>query len=324
MTPPNPEHYVRVAKRILRGKVVPFLGAGANLIERPEGTPWEPGGKYLPKGAELAEALGKMGDYEDGGSDLLRVSQYVDAMEGEDVLYEYLRELFDANYEPTSLHRVLARLPAVLRTNGKPCQLIITTNYDDALERALVENGEKYDLVWYEAKRLAPACGKFMHRNPDGNVVAIDKPNEYDDLHLEERTVILKLHGAVNREDASQDSYVITEDDYIDYLSRNDIALQLPIPLPAIIGNSNLLFLGYSMADWNLRVILNRLWGKAALEAQSWAVQLPNQDPEQNEVEQKLWRDRGNDLNLIQMPLKDYVDELDAAITNRAREAVSG
>jgi hypothetical protein len=264
-----------------------------------------------------------MGEYEDGGSDLLRVSQYVDAMEGESALYEYLRELFDADYQPTSLHCMLARLPAILRAHGKPCQLIITTNYDDALERALTEEGEEYDLVWYEAKRRAPACGKFMHRGTNGNVAAIDKPNEYDDLNLDERTVVLKLHGAVNRDDASQDSYVITEDDYIDYLSRNDIARQLPLPLPEMIGDLSLLFLGYSMADWNLRVILNRLWGRAALEAQSWAVQLEIKDAEQNEMVQKLWKDRG-EVDLIQMELKEYVDKLDAEIASRAKEAVTG
>ena len=31
--------------------------------------------------------------------------------------------------------------------------------------------------------------------------------------------MILKIHGAVNRADRNADSYVITEDDYIDFLS---------------------------------------------------------------------------------------------------------
>jgi hypothetical protein len=321
MTAPGARHYGIVAQRIREGAVVPFLGAGANLVERPDKTPWKLG-EYLPSGAELAAVLAKKSFYPEDDTDLLRVSQYVDAMMGEQALYEYLRQTFNADYPPTSLHQMLARIPATLRAEGVPYQLIITTNYDDALERALDAEHEEYDVVWYEAKPVQ-ACGKFMHRNPAGDVVAIDKPNEYDDLRLEERTVILKLHGAINRTDASQDSYVITEDDYIDYLSRNDISAQLPLPLPEIIGHANLLFLGYSMRDWNLRVILNRLWGKSALKAQSWAVQREHPDPEQNEIEQKLWEDRGK-VDLVQLPLKEYVEKLDAQITSQATEAVTG
>ena len=34
-----------------------------------------------------------------------------------------------------------------------PRLLVVTTNYDDLLERALVEEGLEFDLVWYEAKQ---------------------------------------------------------------------------------------------------------------------------------------------------------------------------
>ena len=93
----------------------------------------------------------------------------------------------------------------------------MTTNYDDLLERALDERGEPYDVVWYEAKH-GPMHGRFMHRPPSGDVVPIERPNKYTELDLAERPVILKLHGAVDRLDAKGDSYVITEDNYIDYL----------------------------------------------------------------------------------------------------------
>ncbi|MEA2443150.1 MAG: hypothetical protein QOJ12_442, partial [Thermoleophilales bacterium] len=301
--------------------VVPFLGAGANLAERPDKTPWELG-KYLPSGAELAAVLAQKSRYPESDRDLLRVSQYVDAMLGERALYQYLRALFNADYPPTLLHRLLARIPAVARAQGQRYQLIITTNYDDALERALVEQHEEFDLVWYEAKR-GVSCGKFLHRPPGGEVVSIDKPNEYDGLSLDRRTVVLKLHGAVNREDARQDSYVITEDNYIDYLSRNDISAQIPMSLLDAMEESSFLFLGYSMRDWNLRVILNRLWGSAALDVQSWAIQREHLDPKQNEIEKKLWADRG-DVDLLQLPLSDYVQRLDGELESQVKEAVGG
>ena len=40
--------------------------------------------------------------------------------------------------------------------------------------------------------------------------------------------MILKIHGAVDRTDSDRDSYVITEDHYIDYLTRTDISEPRP------------------------------------------------------------------------------------------------
>ena len=158
-------HFIDVADSVAEGYVVPFLGAGANLCDRPDEVAWEPG-RFLPNGSELAHALAEKGRYPSADdSDLLRVSQYIGAVRGEKDLYRYLRTIFDVDYPPNSLHRFLARIPAYLRERGAPQLLTITTNYDDLLERALDEQGEAYDLVWYEAKhgRLA---GKFIHRAP--------------------------------------------------------------------------------------------------------------------------------------------------------------
>src|SRR5207249_7940101 len=84
------------------------------------------------------------------------------------------------------------------------------------------------------------------------------------ELSLERRTVILKLHGQVDRgPDREWESFVVTEDDYIDYLSRSDVAGAVPVALAAKLRRSHFLFLGYRMGDWNLRVILNRLWSRS-------------------------------------------------------------
>jgi hypothetical protein len=320
MTLPDDDHYWLLAQRILDGYVIPFLGAGANLVQRPDGTPWELG-RYLPSAKELAEILAGKSRYPQRSNDLLRVSQYVDAMLGERALYQYLRALFNADYPPNTLHRLLARIPALLRREGTRRQLVITTNYDDALERAFAAQDEPYDLVWYEAKR-GDTCGKFIHRPPDGPRVAIDVPNEYDALNLDERPVILKLHGAIDRHDPRHDSFVITEDNYIDYLARGDIQGHIPVTLREVMIESHFLFLGYSMRDWNLRVILNRMWGQAQLDVKSWAVQLPASERKENDIEQKLWADRG-DVELLQLPLEEYVARLEEQLEAAAAEGVS-
>jgi hypothetical protein len=304
---PDDRHYALVRRLLADTEVVPFLGAGANLCDRPHETSWSLG-RYAPSGAELARTLAERSLYPDPNLDLLRVSQYVDATLGEGQLYRYLRSVFDADYPPTSLHRFLARLAPTLRERSRGQLLILTSNYDDLVERALTEAGEPFDVVWYEAKR-GPLQGRFLHRDPAGEVVAIDRPNKYTGLDLEERAVILKLHGAIDRIDPRRDSYVITEDAYIEYLVGGDVGQQIPFALRERMADSHFLFLGYSMRDWNLRVILNRIWGAQSLDLKSWAVQREPADAGAREVEEALWRDRG-DVDLLYVPLDEYVRRL--------------
>jgi hypothetical protein len=304
MTEPTETHYRIVAKAIAEGRVVPLLGAGVNLCGRPSGAGWQQG-RYLPSGAELALYLAGLFDFPpDEVKELLRVSEYVAVMTGSGPLYDELHHLFDADYQPTNVHTMLAAVPAFLRRQGLVrYQLIVTTNYDDALERAFRAAGEEFDLVSYVAE--GQHRGKFLHLPPDGVSRLIERPNEYDALSLSRRTVILKIHGAIDRLDPEHDSYVITEDHYIDYLTQTDISNLVPVTLAARLRRSHFLFLGYSMADWNLRVILHRIWGQQALTYQSWSIQL---DPKP--IEEGFWRKRG--VEILHAPLEDYIDALAA------------
>jgi hypothetical protein len=301
------QHYSIVADALGSGDAVPFLGAGANLCDRPAAASWQLG-RFAPNGYELAATLAERIKYPDDDLDLLRVSQYVDAMVGETRLYRFLHAVFDADYPPTSLHRFIARLPGLLRERKAPQPLVLTTNYDDLVERALVEAGEPFDVIWYEAKR-GPSQGRFLHRLPGGEVVPILRPNKYTRIAPNERTVVLKLHGAIDRTDSDGDSYVITEDSYIDYMVGGDVGKQIPSSVRARMADSHFLFLGYSMRDWNLRVILKRIWGDDQVDLKSWAVQRAPSDVGVRQVEEALWRDRG-DIDLFYVPLKSYVSRL--------------
>ena len=115
--------------------------------------------------------------------------------------------------------------------------------------------------------------------------------------------MILKIHGAVDRIAAERDSYVITEDHYIDFLARTDISNLVPVTLVAKLKRCNFLFLGYSLRDWNLRVILHRIWGEQKLSWKSWAIQL---DPDP--MEEEFWRKRGVDI--LNVRLEEYIATL--------------
>ncbi len=239
--------------------MIPFLGAGASLCGRPELASWYQSG-YLPSAGELADHLADSYAYPQEARELVRVSQYVELVAGDAALYEELHSIFGGTYEPNSLHELLAALPASLRTLGsvQPGQLLITTNYDDSLERAFTAAGEPYDLVYYDTDPNEP--GKFVHVRPDGERAAIPRHTDYREFALEERSVILKIHGAVDRGDETADSYVITEDHYIQYLAHRS-ASELRAYLMARLRSSHFLFLGFGMSDWNVRVFLHLIWG---------------------------------------------------------------
>ncbi|HLG18168.1 MAG TPA: SIR2 family protein [Blastocatellia bacterium] len=303
------EHYDVVTKAITDGRVVPFLGAGVNLWNRGAIDEWRPG-RCPPSGWELTKYLAKTYKYpETGAMDLARVSQYVAVTSGSGPLYEELHSLFCVAYEPNPLHRFLARLPSLMREKNYPRSedplrrrlLVVTTNYDDILERAFEQAGEPFHVVSYLADMAKPEqCGKFLHRGPEGACRLIEAGNEYEALIADQHPVLLKIHGAVDCASSEYDSFVITEDHYIDYLTRTDISSVLPVPLPAILKKSHFLFLGYSLRDWNLRAILRRIWREQKVDYKSWAIQL---DPE--EMDKKFWKYR--DVEIHNQRLEDYV-----------------
>jgi SIR2-like domain len=295
------EHYDYVAAALSYGAVVPLLGAGANLCD-PARQGWELG-RNLPSGGELSRYLVNHCGYPGGDTnDLLRVSQYAEAKRGDGTLYDALHVVFTASYGYTVVHEFLAGLPRQLAAagNARPYQLIVTTNYDDALEQALTSAGEPFDLIWYAA--TGPHAGKFMHKPPGEEPRPIKRPNEYR-LSVEDRTVILKIHGAVSRADRSSDSYVISEDHYIRFLSNTNLNALVPKTLLATLLNSHFLFLGYSLRDWNLRVILHQIWTQREQSRDSWAIQR-----EVDEIDSALWDARN--VRLHNVGLDVYVGEL--------------
>jgi DNA-binding SARP family transcriptional activator len=273
-----------VAAATLSGRLVPVLGTDV---------------------AELAAHLVERFEYPvSDGATLPRVAQYIAVMNGSGPLYDEMHALLSRqDLPPTQVHRFLAALPPLLRARDVPHQLIVSTSYDLALERAFLEAGEEFDVVAYLA--AGRNRGKFCHVRPDGTGTLIDVPNEYaTELSLDERTIILKLHGQVDpRLERAWESFVVTEDDYIDYLVQTEVASVLPVALAAKLRRSHFLFLGYTMADWNLRLLLNRLWGDQPLSYRSWAVQA-----EPKPLEREFWRRR--DVDVLEMPFEQCVAAL--------------
>jgi SIR2-like domain len=305
-------HLDSVTAGFLRGRVTPVLGAGVNVTDA-AGEDWV--GRRPPSGRELAAYLAAHFKYPaDRPADLLHVSQYVYAVRGgSGPLYDVLHEVFDQEFSPTRVHEFLAGIPGGLRRlgAGRRPPLVVTTNYDDLMEAAYVSAGEEFDLLVYAAE--GPNEGRFCSRAPHGGLEPIADPRTNVDVDPDRRPVVLKVHGFVDRGSFGEndDSYVITEDHYIEYLARMDLDNLIPVKVLERLRNCHFLFMGYSLADWNLRAILYRLWADRRHDRDWWAIQV---DP--SDLERRSWRRRGVDI--FDIRLDTYVEDLG----RRFREAV--
>jgi len=320
--PPGRSVAQRVAYYILERSVVTVIGSGANAADRE--TPWQHGMGSLPDAWELARHLARRFRVGSETDDLARVSQYVSVTEGRVDLCRTLRDLLiKSEPAPGLTHRAVARVPGRLRELGREgCQLVISTNYDSALERAFDAVHEPYDLVVFLA--TGSHSGRFVHVpwwDPDGRGARpITMPNEYVDLPIDEdgqldRTVIVKLHGGAADLGPGwpplRDNFVVTEDDYIGYLTQSPVESLIPLQILNKLRDSHFLFLGYRMRDWSLRVFLQRVWGEHPLEARSWAV-----DPAVDVVERELWDHFG--VNVVEEPVGSFLDELERELARLA------
>jgi len=301
------DHLNTVVRAFADGDVVPFFGAGVSRFGR--GTePWERG-HYLPDGSELAQYLADRFAYgEPDVKNLPRVSQYVHTSRGEAPLYRELREVIsEPAYAPTPVHEFFAALPGRLAAKNLPDRhlLVVTTNYDNLLEQAFAAAGEPYDLLVYAPDEQGNWA--FVSVSADGAAPAsrrISDPTSEAGFTLDERSVIVKVHGGLDGKDSR---CVLTEDDYVDYLAYGDLLRQLPVNVAGTLRASNLLFLGYGIADWNIRAFLRRVQREQRGGWTSWAVQ---KDP--LEFDQRLWSARK--VQIYDVDIAEYLAGLERAL----------
>jgi hypothetical protein len=312
VAPPDDGQFDEVLEQMVdEGNLVVFLGS--QLTARSAVPVEHPGS--LPGAEDLAARLAQKFGIEPLRLDLPGVAQYVYVTKGRPDLYRILRQLIPTNVEPGPVHRFLARFPRTLEDLGleKRYQLIVSTGFDRALEQAFDEEREPYDLAVYMAS--GQDKGRFVHFPFEGPPRAISDPNSYTLLPIGldselERTVIVKIHGAVDGSVGDyrwRENYVITQDHYIDYLSRSPIESLVPIQVLDKLRDSHCLFLGYRVRDWNLRVFLKRIW-EGSLGAKSWAV-----EPDPDALEKDFWKQ--STVDLCAADLADYVDQLHARLT---------
>ena len=319
-----------IAKDLRGGKCIPFLGAGASAF------PKEVNAKP-PSASALALELAKESMYPPyqtireaaGSSDsaarerllratvdcenLMLVSSWVEHGLGDrSRLDEKLREHLADEHKPlpfNALHDLLARV-----AQQRP-MAVITTNYDDLIVSALVQQKVPFDLFVVAIDRPAVegrVQGTTLFRR-DGEDDLTPVTGEHQLLDLEllrgqvrlKRTALFKIHGHIDRKRSSDDTFVITEEDYVAFLGRmNSGDSVIPADLVTLMQSRTLLFLGYGLRDWNFRVLLDRLNRSRLQPKRSYAI---SHDIEPAEGE--LWAARK--VVVFKADLNEFVPRLD-------------
>jgi|YNPBryBLVA2012_1023415.scaffolds.fasta_scaffold21653_1 hypothetical protein len=303
--------YGEIADLLRRGQVIPFLGAGVNFGMRPPGAAWdETAANFLPSGAELARYLATKANFPSQDprdlSDLAKVSSYYAEMLGRRRLRERLNQLFCREFNLCDIHTCLAEIAA-----HTPL-LIVTTNYDNLTELAFHHAGRAFDRVVHPTDRKEVEASVLWWQYGATEPTAVPPNQLYIDLKT--TTVIYKMHGTADCALNKWDSFVITEDDYVDFLARMTSQTAVPALFMRHFRTRSFLFLGYGLNDWNLRVILRNLetafsGDDAAVAAEragvirSWAIQYR---PSEFEVE--LWRARG--VKVYDVDINQFVRRL--------------
>jgi hypothetical protein len=289
--------YPLICEKLHQGCVIPFLGAGVSVGQHnPNNEKWEKElSDYPPNSNELAGHLAyKIKFPLDESRELARVAQFFHFIAGRESLHQELHGIFAQEYQLTSLHTFLAELPTPL--------LIVTTNYDNRIERACRMKGRAYDVVIHTTDPTL--CDRLLWW-PHGILKPqFVIPNKLY-INLKSRTVVYKMHGSVDHHDPKRDQYVITEDDSIEFLARMTKNKAIPAIFAEPFQTRHFLFLCHSLRDWNLRVVLNRIEKdlRRSKGIKSWAIQ-----DKPSLLETRFWRERG--VEVYDKPIEEFIKEL--------------
>lgn len=248
-------------QRIYDGECTPFIGAGACK-------------GVLPLAKDIAKEWAITYNYPlDDKEDLTRVAQFLAIEKDPIVPKKDIQKRFNVSppdfSRPDEPHALLADLPL---------PIYVTTNYDDFMIEALKVRKR-------DPQREFCRWNKFIEKRPPS--VFGDKNNRTGYDPSPANPLVYHLHGHCD----FLQSMVLTENDYLEFLVNlsKDTEL-LPTRVQGAFASTSLLFLGYSLSDWNFRVLFRTLVGSLGsdLGYTSVAVQLaPSPGDKSKESQEK-------------------------------------
>jgi hypothetical protein len=232
--PPAGRALKPLAQSVKSGKCILFLGAGVHAPPDAESAFAYPDEQRPPIGSALSRTLAEECDFEErfpneSPGNLQRVALAYELENGREMLVDMIAEAVDMG-SPSPMVRALASMDF---------PIIITTNYDQLMEQALRDHGKEPRVTVYSA-------------DENEETIDIDDPSP-------ERPVVYKLHGDIRE----RVSLVVTDEDYIQFVMRMMTTKErcdpIPLSLKEALTESAMLLVGYSLLDYNLRLLFKTL-----------------------------------------------------------------
>ena len=188
------------------------------------------------------------------------LSQFYEFQEGRDSLYDSnIIDIFNQYAHGNKTYQVLALLVRqwLDLTGSSPFSLIVTTCIDSGLEEEFKcvktrdnVNPIPFDLVWYVASGGDDGGYKYKaHATED--VIRVAR-GDIARKGSSAPITILKLFGTVS------DHFLITQEQMSYFMS--DLAHRVPPDLLSMLGDKNVLFLGFSPNDADVRAVVESLF----------------------------------------------------------------
>jgi hypothetical protein len=222
-----------IGEVVRKQQCILFLGAGVHAPP-PDGSPFEyPAGLRPPVGADLSQELARgcgLADQfpNEDPANLQRVALFYEIARSRHQLVDAVTSAVQADRQPSPMLRGLAEL-------GFP--VVITTNYDQLFEKALAAAGKQPRVAVYTPN---------LETMPDYRDPTSQSP------------IVFKIHGDISR----PETIVVTDEDYIQFvlrMSNKDPYDPVPLSLKFYLTGWTTLFLGYSLLDYNLRLLFKTL-----------------------------------------------------------------
>lgn len=230
------------------------------------------------------------------------VAQYIADRHGRETLYLEIRKLFDrSRCVSRNTHELFAAWHTFKTSAGErvPYPLVLTTNYDDVLERRLSQAGVPFHLFSYQAD--GPRRGLFYHQSPDNSLRVIERPCNI--RQLSDALVLVKLNGGIDSQGRIPESYATARLDFLDLASR--IPDVLPAAIQERLSANPLLFLGHGLEMPDVESLIRFAHRGHPTGPRSWAVVL-------NKGGVAYWRQCG--VEILDVYVHLYVNELHARL----------
>ena len=284
-------NYAKLANRIRNGRTVLFIGSGI---------PKEYG-EFIPDQHELAQTLADSINYTPFKGSLPSIAEYYQLRPlefGQEKLLNGLKDILLDKAAASVLYQQLAQIEEPL--------LLISSNYDDKLEKAFQQHNKPYaTLTSIINRNQGYDIGKIVvHYSDEDLADDILKQEDLSDLALLEEgySLIYKIKGTCDTDTKKQNAtLLLTESDYFNFAQHSNQIL--PAYVVSCINERGFMFIGFNPKSWEDRLLANALLDKRENKTDPCFTASSSDDPLENAYWEKKNVQRCN-INIQELDKK--------------------